>query len=157
MSTVPTQSINQFRPQPVPGDLDLAITKSGVITGRLASTVSGSLKAGQARVKLNAALAAGFTPEFVAAADNEDCIGIIKRTSKKSAFIAGDLVEVTYFGGPVMWVVAGDTIAPGDQLEFASGFAIPLDSGKIVGLALDPGVDSALLRIITLSGLVVPA
>lgn len=157
MSTVPQQNINQFRPQPVPGDLDLQITKSGIITGRLAASVSGSLKAGQAAVKLDASQTSGFTPQFVLAADGDEAIGIIKRTSKKSAFIAGDIVEVTYFGGPVIWVVAGATIAPQDQLEFSSGFAIPINSGALRGLALDPGTDSNLMRMICLSGLIVAA
>lgn len=159
MSIVPSVSINQFSQASVPGQVDLQITNSGVITGKL-GTVSGSLKAGAA-VKLDATLTAGFNPQFVAAADGEDALGTIIRTPKKATFVTGDEIQVAYFGGPVVWAVANATIAPGDQLEFVttSGqpFAQPLAAGALRGLALDPAVQSGLFRMISLSGLVVPA
>lgn len=159
MSSVPNVSINQFSQAPVPGQVDLQITNARVITGKL-GTVSGSLKAGAA-VKLDSSLTAGFNPQFVAAADAEDAMGILIRTVKKATFVTGDQVQVAYFGGPVVWQVAGATLSPGQQLEFVTtsgqAFAQPLAAGALRGIALDPAVDSALFRMITLSGLVVPA
>lgn len=156
MSSIPTQNINQFSQAPVRGQLDLQITKSGVITGILSANQATELKAGDF-VKLDGAITAGFVPQFVEAADNADALGVITRTVKAAKFSAGDAVEVAYFGGPVIWLVAGATIAPGQQLEASGDFMIPLNTGKLRGLALDPAVDSALFRMISLSGLVVPA
>ncbi len=159
MSTVPSQVINQFGQIPVPGQVDLQITNARVINGKL-GTVSGSLKAGAA-VKLDATLTAGFNPQFVAAADGDVALGVLIRTPKKALFVTGDEVQVAYNGGPVIWEVAGDTLAPGANLEFATtsgqAFAIPLNSGKFRGVALDPATDSQLFRMIIMTNQAVPA
>ena len=157
MSTVPPMNINQFGLQGAPGQVDLQITRAGVLTGKL-GTVSGSLKAG-ARVKLDATLAAGFCPQFVAAADNADAVGVIIRTAKKSEFVTGDLVQVA-IQGTVVWAVANATIAPNDQLEAATtsgqAFMQPIATGSLAGLAIDPAVQNGLFRMIVLSGLFSP-
>lgn len=165
MATRPTLYINQFRQSVAPGDLDLQITRTGVITGVLSPNQATDLPAGQA-VKLDTANTNATVPQFLLAADNEAAIGVIKRTAKRSVFRAnvggagtiGDPVEVTYFGGPVVWEVANATILPQAQLEFATSGGYPyaqtLAAGKLRGVALDPAVASAIFRMITLSGLV---
>lgn len=159
MPTLPPFNINQFQQAPVIGQVDLQITRSGVITGMLSANQSGSVVAGQA-VKLDPAITEGFNPQFLSVADNADCIGIILRTVKAASFSALDEVEVAYFGGPVIWECAGATLTPGAQVEFATSggvpFAQPLASGKIRGVALDPATINQLFRMIQLGGLLVP-
>lgn len=165
MPSVPNVSINQFAQTPAPAQVDLQITKAGVLTGKLSASVVGFLNAGCA-VKLDPATI-GQNPNFLPAADNEDAFGLIIRTPKRASFQAGDEIQVTMLDGVVIWAVANATVAPGDQLEFVTvtsgspatsqAFAQPLASGKLRGLALDPAAVSTLFRMITLSGLVVPA
>ena len=92
------------------------------------------------RVKL---LSTNTTPgsvQFVPAGDTEDAIGTVKRLAKKTAFVVGDVIEVTCPNVQVQYHVAGATVTPGMQLELASGFTQELDSNKMLGINLDYAV-----------------
>lgn len=170
MSSRPTVYINQFKQSVAPGDVDLAISQNKFFSAALAPSQATALVAGQ-RVKLDVTNTNATLPLVVAAADNEDAIGVIKKTVKKGIFqpnlggagTIGDIVEVGYFLGPVIWQVASATIAPQDQVECAGQtiggqlypFFQPLASGKLAGLALDPAVNNGIFRMFVLSGLVV--
>jgi len=65
-------------------------------------------------------------------------------------------VAVAFFGGPVMWKVAGATLTPGEQLQESSGQMIALTSGKFRGIALDPATSGQLFRMIIMTN-VAPA
>ena len=151
MSAVPQLYSDQFEQTPVRGDLDLAITKSGVIAGVLTS-ISGAVQTGHVyagdRVKLDAASTVPGFVGFVPAADTDDAIGTVKRLGKKSDFVAGDAIEVAYFGGPVMWQCAGATVTPGMQVEMLSGFTQELDTKKLLGINLDYAVQNGMHRVI---------
>jgi hypothetical protein len=154
-ATRPTVYTNQFRQSVAPGSVDLQIAGNGFFTAVLSGLQTTPLVAG-ARVKLDAANTQATMPQVVAAADNEDAIGIIITSLKKSIFAAniggagtiGDIVEVGCLVGPCIWQVANAAVAPGQQLE-AVGVTIagqsypfyqPLASGKLAGIALDPAL-----------------
>lgn len=144
-------NINQFQQTPVRGELDLQISKSGVISGVVSENQVGSLTAGSP-VKLDATITAGNLPRFVAAAAGDLAIGYIAHNVKRDTLVASDPCEVAFFGGPVMWMVAETTIAPQDQLEQnANGNVQPLAAGSFRGIALDPGVAGGLLRVIIMT------
>lgn len=152
-ATRPIVYTNQFRQTVAPGSVDLQVAGNGFFTAVLAASQATPLVAG-ARVKLDAANTQATMPQVVAAADNEDAIGIIITSLKKSIFqpnlggagTPGDIVEVGCLVGPCIWQVANAAVAPGEQLE-AVGVTIggqsypfyqPLASGKLAGIALDP-------------------
>jgi len=149
--SVPQMFTDQFEQAPVRGDLDLAITKSGVITGTLTS-VSGAVQVGSVyagdRVKLDATVTTPGQVAFVPAADTDDAIGVVKRVAKKAAFVVGDVIEVAYFGGPVQYHVAGATVTPGMQLELLVGYTQELDTKKFLGICLDYAVANTMHRVI---------
>lgn len=148
MSAIPQMYTDQFDQQPAVGDVDLSIMKSGVLTGVLASSVTGSKIAGT-RVKLDASNTKPGTVAFVVAADNEAAYGVIKRTAQKTSFVAGDLIEVAYQGGPAMFLAAGATIAPGVVVGMASGFLVASDgTHTAMGTLLDYATDSTMVRVV---------
>lgn len=145
-----TININQFAQTPVRGELDLQITKSGVIQGMISNNQAGTLVAGDA-VKLDSAITSGQFPQFIAAAASDSSMFFLVNDPKKSSFVALDQCQITFFGGPVMWMVANGTIAPGAAVENTGGSGTnvqTLAAAKQRGIALDPGVASALIRII---------
>lgn len=171
-ATRPITYINQFRQSVAPGTPDMQINSNGVFTAILSPDQATALVAG-ARVKLDAANTQATMPQVLGAADGEDAIGVITATVKKSIFqpnlggagTPGDIVEVMFFAGPVIWQVANATIAPQDQLECASvtlsgqvyPFFQPIATGKLSGLALDPAVQNSIFRMFVLSSLTSPA
>ena len=157
-NAVPQMNIDSFEQAPVRGDLDLAITKSGVISGTLMS-LTGAVQADAVyagdRVKL---LSTNTTPgsvQFVPAGDTEDAIGTVKRLAKKTAFVVGDVIEVTCPNVQVQYHVAGATVTPGMQLELASGFTQELDSNKMLGINLDYAVQNGMHRVILIPAITV--
>jgi hypothetical protein len=168
-SVRPTVYINQFRQTVAPGDVDLAISQNRFFSAILSPNQATPLVAG-ARVKLDSSNTNPTMPQVLGAADNEDAIGVIKKTVKRGIFqpnlggsgTPGDICEVAYFAGPCVWEVANDTIAPQDKLECVTvtidsqdyPFFQTKDSGKLAGLALDPAVQNGIFRMLVLSGLV---
>lgn len=145
--SLPQFQADQFDQQPAKGDLDLAITRSGVVTGAVGG--ASTLYAGN-RVKLDSTVTAPGTVAFVAAADNEAAFGVIKRTPKQSSFAPGDHVEVTFNGGPVVYECGSATLTPGTPVAMSSGFLAAVDGTHLqMGLLLDYVVQSSMGRVIT--------
>jgi hypothetical protein len=142
-----TINLNQFNQVPIAGQLDLQISKSGVITGEVSANQATALSPGQP-VKLDSANT-GNVPLFVAAAASDVALGHVAYDVKKSQPVAGDPVSVAFHGGPVMWMLAKETIAPGARLEQnADGSVQNVTSAKVRGIALDPGTAGQLFRVI---------
>lgn len=140
---------NQLAIEALEGQLDLQVNNGGVFNGKLASTVSGSVKPGQT-VKLDPASTTRF-PTFVLAADDEEAFGTIIRTVKQGSYVAGDLIQVaTKYNGPVQFFKAHAEISPADVVERrdSDGKVQPLASNARLGIALDFGVADSLVRII---------
>lgn len=163
---------NQFKQSVAPGTPDLQINKNAAFSAVLSKNQATPLVAG-ARVKLDAANTQATMPQVLGAADTENAIGVIIASPKKSIFqpnlggagTPGDIVEVFFFAGPVLWQVANAPIAPMNQLECATqviggqayAFFQPLNTGKLAGLALDPAVaQNTIFRMFVLSGLTTP-
>ncbi len=142
-----TLNSNQFAQGNARGELDLQISKSGVITGQISANQATALNPGDF-VKLDDANT-GPVPQFIAAADTDTGFGVLIRTVKSSSFSAGDPVEVAFLGGPVIWLKAGATIAPGAAVEDDStGGVVTKSADAQKGIALDPGTTGNLLRVI---------
>lgn len=170
-SVRPITYINQFKQSVYPGELDLQINKAGVFTAILSPNQTTALVAG-ARVKLDPANTQPTMPQVLGAADSDQAVGQITKLIKGGIAnpnlggvgTPGDIVEVAFFFGPVIWQVANATVAPQDQLECAtvtiSGqaypFYQPIATNKLAGLALDPAVQNGVFRMFVLSALVAP-
>lgn len=144
-----TININQTAQTPVEGDLDLQIAQSQTITGLLSVNQATALAAGSF-VKFDATITTGGIPQFVAAAQGDIAVGVIKRTLQASSFSTGDVVEIVGAFGPVMYLTAAGSIACGAKVESDStgAFVETLSSGKARGIAIDPVADGQLTRII---------
>lgn len=168
-SVRPITYINQFKQSVYPGEPDLQISRNGYFTAVLSPNQATPLIAG-ARVKLDSANTQPTMPQVLGAADSDQAIGVIMKTVKQGVFnpnlggagTPGDIVEVAFFAGPVLWQVANATIQPQQQLECASvtiggqsyPFFQPIAANKLAGLALDPAVQNQVFRMFVLSGLV---
>lgn len=152
-----TININQFAQTAQRGELDLQIARSGVLAGSLASTVVGTLKAGDF-VKLDAANTTPGTPTFVAAAAGDPTAFILVSTVKASSFVAGDACQVAAWFGPVVYAVAKEEITPGEQLESnADGKMQELNSGAYRAFALDyASGEDQLFRMVLINALSTP-
>lgn len=144
-------NINQFAQVPIRGQLDLQITKSGVISGVISANQMSSLKAGDA-VKLDATVTVGNLPQFVAAAVGDVAIGYLASSVKQDTFVALDACEVVGLYGPVMWLSADVTILAGAVVDQkANGNMEPhgtTPGSTARAIALDPGVAGQLSRFI---------
>lgn len=145
--SVPQVQTDQFNQTPARGDLDLAITRSGVLTGVLNGVAS--LKAGD-RVKLDSTVTTPGAVGFVSADDDEEAFGVIKRNAKQATFAPGDHLEVTFQGGPCIYEVGATTLTPGTLVGMSSGFLVLTDgTHSQMGILLDYVVQSAMARVIT--------
>lgn len=146
-----TMNPNQFEQGLVPGDLDLNIAMTGIISGMVSANQATALAAGSP-VKLDAAVTKGRLPQFVAAAVTDKAIGYVKRTLQKSSFVAGDIIEVTMDPKPVMWLVAGGTIAMGAAVETSGSDPTQVitaaGTNQVRGIALDPGTSGQMIRVV---------
>ena len=152
-----TININSFAPTPVLGDLDLTIMETGTISGMLSVNQATALVAGTP-VKFDSAITSGYFPQFIAAAQGDIAIGYIKRTVQAASFAAGDKIEVVGTFGPVMWLNANSTMAPGIPVQQNTSDATIVEavSGqKTRGILLDPAVAGQLVRVILTSPLAI--
>lgn len=143
---------NQFQQVPIPGQLDLQITRGGTLSGMIASSVTDSLPAGSP-VKLDSTNT-GPLPKFVAADDDDDFVFILPYSDKQDSYTGDDPVEVPCFLGPVLWAVAGEAITPGAVLEQANTTFkwAPVATHSPRAIALDPAAaDGDLFRIFLIS------
>jgi hypothetical protein len=141
-------NINQFQQVAVRGDIDLNINDSGVITGQVSANQATPLVGGTF-VKLDSANT-GPIPQFVAAAVGDaNIIGVIKRNVKSDSFATGQYVEILSNLGPVMYLVAGATVASGAQVQDnGDGTVVTKSANAARGIALDPGTTGNLFRVI---------
>ena len=145
-----TININAFQPQPVVGDPDLQIMLTGVISGILSANQATSLVAGTP-VKLDSAITSGNIPQFVAAAQGDLAFGYLKRTVQAATFATGAPVEVIGNFGPVLWLNANSTMAPGISVQQNSSdptIVEAVSGGKTRGILLDPATAGILVRVI---------
>ena len=140
-------NINQFEQTPVRGQLDLQITKSGVLSGVISASQATVLTAGSP-VKLDTTT--GRVPSFVAAADSDVKFGVLMYDVKISSAVAGTYVQVALcIPGPVMWLEAGAAIAAGAMVEDGtSDDVVTKASAKQIGVAIDPAATGELTRVI---------
>lgn len=149
----PTVYTNQFKQSVAPGSPDLQINDAGFFSAVLSPNQTTPIVGG-ARVKLDPANTNPTMPQILEAGDSDDAIGCIIVSLKKGIFqpnlgganTPGDIVEVGFLAGPVIWQVADAAVQPGEQLEQKTEsiggqnypFFQPLNTGKLAGIALDP-------------------
>ncbi len=144
-----TININQFAPTPVLGDLDLQIAESSTISGILSANQATALVAGTP-VIFDAAITSGYLPQFKAAAQSDLAFGYLKRTVQSASFSTLDKVEVVGLFGPVMWLSALSTMAPGIPVQSNTSDATVVEAvsgGKVRGILIDPAVTGQLVRV----------
>ena len=155
--------INQFAQVAVLGQLDLGISNSGIIEGIVsANNGATAINAGDA-VKLDSAVTVVGAPQFLTAAytdgEAQGVIGYAAFTVKDSAVLTPDVISVgLFYRGPVMWLLAGGTINPGQAVEQTAVAGTvnvyATSTSKLRGIALDPGVTGQLMRVILTGGAV---
>ena len=150
--TPPSLNSNQFAQTAVRGQLDLQISKSGVIAGFVSPNQVGPIVAGDP-VKLDPALTTQGMPMFLSAAPTDDALGVMifneKAATVDPAVNPNDPIEVALLAGPVIFEVAETTILAQQAVESnADGNMQPLGAGKQRGIALDPAVAGQLFRMI---------
>lgn len=149
-----TLNINQQDILPIPGELDIQTMQNGVFTAIVDAAQATALKPGQF-VKLQSTNT-GPMPKVVAAAQSDAAIGMVAYIVKDTTFVAGDKVEIVFFGGNVIWLQAtAVAITPGTQVESDStGLLIQaITSNPARGIALDYFAASGMGRIIQLGTL----
>ena len=81
--------------------------------------------------------------------ETEAAFGVAKRTSKAATFNAGDEMEVSVMGGPVVNEVSGTTLTPGTPVAMGAGFLVAVDGTHLqMGLLIDYVLQSSLGRVI---------
>lgn len=143
--------INQQDILPIPGEIDIQTMSNGYFTAIVDSSQATAIKAGQP-VKLLASNT-GPCPRIVAAAQNDVACGIVAYITKGATFVAGDKIEIAFFGGLVIFVQAtAVAITPGTQMESdATGLLYQAyTSNKVRGYALDYFPASGVARMIQL-------
>lgn len=147
-----TLNINQQNILPIPGEIDIQLSKSGIFS---AIVSTGPLKAGQF-VKLDSTNTGPY-PKVVAAGQSDQADGMVSYIVKDATFATGDKVEISFFGGNVVWQQAtAVAITPGTQVESDStGLLVQAQSAnKVRGIALDYFAASGMGRIIQTQPLV---
>lgn len=152
-----TLNINQFGQVAIRGQQDLGIASSGILSGMVsAANTTTPIAAGDA-VKLDPAVTVVGQPQFVSAASTDVAFGYMIYDPKSASVLTPGQIQVAMrVRGPVLWLVAAGTIAPGALVEQAtsSGDVQTLASGHLRGIALDPGTVGNLLRVVLIAGLV---
>lgn len=146
-----TLNINQQEILPVPGEIDIITTQSGIITVIVDSSQATALKAGQP-VKFVTSNTGPY-PKVVAAGQDDVAAGIVAYNVKQASYSAGDKMDIVFFGGNVVWMQAtAVAITPGTQLESdATGLLVQAySSHKVRGYALDYFAASGMGRMIQL-------
>lgn len=149
-----TLNINQFEQVAVRGQLDQQIAHFGVVQGMVsAANTTTAIKPGDA-VDLDPAVTVVGLPQFTTALYTDVSFGYAAYDPKSSSVLTPGLIQVTMrWSGPVMWLVAGGTIAPGALVEQANSATYDVvtfgtSSSKVRGVALDYGSIGNLMRVI---------
>lgn len=141
---------NQVQQQPVAGDLDMSIFQTGALAGIVSPNQSGAIKAGTA-AKIDTSIVSGSVIQFLSCAYTDAAaIGFFRRTSQRATFNVGDDCEVVLPPMPIMWLLAGGTIAPGAAVQnnTDSFGVITFTSGKQRGYNLQYAVSGQLTRVL---------
>lgn len=144
-------NINQQDILPIPGEIDIQTMQNGYFTAIVDAAQATALKPGMV-VKLQSTNTGPF-PKVLAAAVSDAGIGIVAFITKDTSFVAGDKVEIVYFGGNVIWMQStAVAITPGAQLESdATNLLVQAyTSNKVRGIALDYFPASGMGRMIQL-------
>jgi hypothetical protein len=140
-------NLNQREQVAIKGQLDLQISRSGILSGVIAASETSGLVAGQS-VKLDATNT-GAEVKFVAAAVTDVAFGLVIRDIQKSEPAAGDAIQVAGAFGPVMWLEAAETVTPGERVEVSSTGTVQAVSGsKCRGIVIDYATVGNLTRVI---------
>jgi hypothetical protein len=142
-----TLNLNQREQVAIKGQLDLQISRSGILSGVIDASQTDDVVAGQS-AKLYASNT-GAEVKFVAAAATDVAIGLFVRDIQKSSMSAGDAVQVAGSFGPVMWLEAAETVTPGERVEVSStGTVQAVSAGKCRGIVIDYATVGNLTRVI---------
>jgi len=153
-----TLNINAFAQVAVRGQQDLSIARSGIISGMVsADSTTTPITAGDS-VKLDAAVTIVGQPQFLKAAYTDVSFGVMILDPKAASVLTPGQIQVACrFTGPVLWLIAGGTVNPGDFVEQANSSTVDVvaygtSSSKLRGIALDPGTVNNLMRVILVGG-----
>lgn len=148
MTDIPLQYTNQFEQTPVIGQQDMALLKgSNVLSFQVSPNQATPILAGQA-FKLDTAITAPMgLPQVIACADDAVPLGTVLFTNKAVSFSAGDMIEGAVMLGPVIFMVADDTIPAGSKVERNGNFVRVKAANATMGIALDPGVQNQFCRV----------
>lgn len=142
-------NINQFGLAPVRGQVDWTIARRGTFSAKVSANQSVALLPGDP-VILDGAVTGPF-PQIKKAAnsDPKQFFVVFNPKGPASGAITGDVIEVTGNFGPIMWMEAEATIAPGATVEdvVANGTVQTLASAKAIGIAFLNGTAGNLLPI----------
>jgi hypothetical protein len=147
-------NINQFAQTAIRGQLDQQIAKTGVIQGQVSATNGATaINAGDA-VDLDSTVTVVGAPQFITALTSDSCFGYSAYDVKADAVLTPLFIQVAaFYTGPVMWLIAGGTINPGQFVEQSTvaGSDVVVygtSTNKVRGVALDPGTTGNLMRVI---------
>jgi hypothetical protein len=148
-----TLNINQFAQVAVRGQADQQIARSGILQGLVsAANTTTPISPGDA-VDLDPAITVVGAPQFITALDSDSSFGYMVFDPKSSSVLTPGVIQVAMnYTGPVLWLTAAGTIAPGAFVEqAAAGGDVVLfgtATSKVRGIALDPGSAGQLMRVI---------
>lgn len=148
-----TLNINQFAQVAVRGQTDQQIARSGILQGMVsAANTTTPIQPGDA-VDLDPAVTVVGQPQFITALSTDSSFGYMIFDPKSSSVLTPGTIQVAMnYVGPVLWLVAAGTIAPGAFVEQAASGGDVLTFGtstsKVRGIALDPGSVGQLMRVI---------
>ena len=107
--------INQFQQVPVLGQVEMEPIQTGTLSVQVSANQATPLTAGM-RVILDTTITTGpgKPPQIIAGGGTGKCIGVVIHNVKSDSFNAGDMCEIAYFGGPILWLLnTAVAIAPG--------------------------------------------
>lgn len=148
-----TININQFSQTTVRGAQDLQIARSGIVQGMVsAANAATPILAGDA-VDLDPAVTVVGAPQFITALNTDSNFGYMVFDPKASSVLTPGFIQVAMnYTGPVLWLTAAGTIAPGAFVEQAASggdvVTFGTSTSKVRGVALDPGTAGNLMRVI---------
>jgi hypothetical protein len=111
--------INQFQQVPVLGQVEMEPLQTGTLSCQVSPNQATALVSGQ-RVTLDTTITVGpgKPPQIISGGGTSKCIGVVIHSAKQDSFNALDMVEIAYFGGPIIWLLnTAVAIAPGADCE----------------------------------------
>lgn len=142
-----TQLANQFAQSAQQGMLDLTFNPN-TLSCKISENETATLVPGSP-VKLEDS-AGGVPKVLLCTADTDNVFGFVSYNLKKSSFVAGDSVEISFYGN-VMYMLSGAAIARGALVEAdvsASTVITSAGVNPVCGMALDKATGaSQLIRV----------